>query len=326
MTRSKQREWAFTVVELLVVIAIIGTLVGLILPAVGMVRARMRQTQCANNLRNFGAAEMAYETSKGSMSASRGWSPNQNIARSANVNTSASATNANAVSWVFPLLPFIEQQALYDAADSITTANSSLPNYSTQRINIVWCASDISELSDANRSSYVVNGGRFNGTPSGNYPLDWQANGCLDDRLKGTSDTFQIFQGPQGMSMAELTRGDGASNTFLLLENADVLGWNRADNERDVAVVWAPSIPTNNLNQNLRKTGQTFDNSNARPSSYHTNGFNVAFADGTVKFIAESIDYGVYCQLMTSNSQKLKDPSTNNNTAVSLPALTASSY
>ena len=323
MTRSQQRSFAFTVVELLVVIAIIGTLVGLILPAVGMVRATMRKTQCASNMRQFGIAEQNFEASQQYMSASRGWSPNQNITQPGSIDTSTNASNPNALSWVMPLLPQIEQNPLYER---IETASGSLPNFNDQRINIIFCPSDISDLSAANRSSYVVNGGRFNGSPSGSFPLDWQANGCLDDRLRGTSQSFQIFRGSQGMSKAELSRGDGASNTFLFLENADVMGWNKADNERDVAVVWAPSIPTNNLNQGMRKTGDAFTNSHARPSSFHTNGFNVVFADGTTKFISESIDYGVYCQLMTSNSRNLKDPSTNTATAVTLPALTANSY
>lgn len=52
----------------------------------------------------------------------------------------------------------------------------------------------------------------------------------------------------------------------------------------------------------------------ARPISYHTNGFNVTFCDGSTKFIPEGIDYAVYAQLMTSNSRNIKDPSSNMNT------------
>ncbi|WP_254513320.1 DUF1559 family PulG-like putative transporter [Anatilimnocola floriformis] len=325
MSPAKSRV-AFTVVELLVVIAIISTLMGLILAAVIRAKGTALRIQCANYMRQFGMAERNYETAQNFMSASRGWPSNSNITRPTNIDTSATASNSNAQSWVMPLLPHIEQLALYE---QIETASGSLPNFDDQRIAIAFCPADISDVNAKNRSSYVVNGGRFNGAPNANWPLDWQANGCLDDRLKGTSDTFEIFSGQRAMSSAELTRGDGASNTLLFLENADVMGWNRADNERDVAVVWEPTSPptaTHNLNQNRRKTGEPFNNSHARPSSQHSGGFNVTFADGTVKFLADAIDYRVYCQLMTSNSRNLKEPATNTASTVVLPSLTASSY
>lgn len=50
----------FTLIELLVVISIIGILVGLLFPVIGMARSRARDTQCKNNLRQFGASLMAH--------------------------------------------------------------------------------------------------------------------------------------------------------------------------------------------------------------------------------------------------------------------------
>ena len=42
----------------------------------------------------------------------------------------------------------------------------------------------------------------------------------------------------------------------------------------------------------------------ARPASYHPGGFMVAFCDGRVKFVSETIAYEVYMHLMTSNGRK----------------------
>ncbi len=49
--RGTRRRNAFTLVELLVVIAIIGTLVGLLLPAVQAARESARRSSCTNNIK-----------------------------------------------------------------------------------------------------------------------------------------------------------------------------------------------------------------------------------------------------------------------------------
>jgi prepilin-type N-terminal cleavage/methylation domain-containing protein/prepilin-type processing-associated H-X9-DG protein len=321
---------AFTVVELLVVIAIIGVLMGLLLPAVNMARQAAWKTKCTSNMRNWGVAEQAYVTSKQYLSASRSYPLNSYCNRPTNTDLTSPFTNDNAQSWVHPLLPHIERDDLWTMIEAPTAAfNLADLGFDNQFIAIAFCPSDNSDYNDKNRMSYAANGGRVNGaSPSnGSIPLDWPANGVLDDRLQTTADQaeFRIFRS----TMADISAADGTTNTFLFVENADVMGWTVAHADYDVTVVWGTTNPTYNLNAQRRKTGDAYTLSNARPSSFHSGGFNVVFCDGSTRFISESIDYGVYAHLMTSNQRRLQEPSST--TATTWPmawpaALNSGSY
>ncbi|WP_153558713.1 DUF1559 family PulG-like putative transporter [Roseimaritima sediminicola] len=101
--RTSAPRTGFTLVELLVVIAIIGVLVGLLLPAVQAAREAARRMQCSNNLKQLGLAMHNFHDTRGEFP--------ENYTK---VGASAwHATSAN-----FHVLPYIEQNNLYEQGQS----------------------------------------------------------------------------------------------------------------------------------------------------------------------------------------------------------------
>jgi prepilin-type N-terminal cleavage/methylation domain-containing protein len=98
---------AFTLVELLVVIAIIGILVALLLPAIQAAREAARRTQCLNHLKQNGVALHNYHAAfKRFPTQTTGSQP-----------TAQGECGGGFFSWMVPLLPYLEQQALFDSID-----------------------------------------------------------------------------------------------------------------------------------------------------------------------------------------------------------------
>ena len=92
----------FTLVELLVVIAIIGILVALLLPAIQAAREAARRTQCINGLKQLGIAHLNYHSAKNEFPVGLQLKPGLAWTES---------------TFFVRLLPYIEEQALYDQWD-----------------------------------------------------------------------------------------------------------------------------------------------------------------------------------------------------------------
>jgi prepilin-type N-terminal cleavage/methylation domain-containing protein/prepilin-type processing-associated H-X9-DG protein len=103
-TRARRVAAAFTLVELLVVITIIGILMSLLLPAVQSAREAARRMQCGNNLKQLGLGFHNFAA------ANNGFPP-----RRWNQTLAANGVNNGYTGWGTFLLPFIEQQNLYNA-------------------------------------------------------------------------------------------------------------------------------------------------------------------------------------------------------------------
>lgn len=319
---------AFTLVEMLVVISIIAVLASLTLPAIQIARDIARRSSCGNNLRNVALAVQQFEVSKNHLPASRTFWNDAAYKASGSMPVSWTAANAPAqtLTWVHEIMPYIERQDLRTQVEGYLT-NKGAVQMVAGKINIVVCPSDVVEdfalANSAARQtysqlSYACNGGVSDNLSMTNPQLgfDWPQNGLFDNRLKG-----QTKSGPESqlkIHESSLTRiNDGSTNTILFVENKNLDQWNFAPTEYDVCIVWDDQgypNPRQSLTSDFsdkQDTLATLYNQSpnnalpfAAPSSFHSGGFMVAFADGHTKFVSESIAYEVYMHLMTSEGRK----------------------
>lgn len=106
---SRQKRVGFTLVELLVVIAIIGVLVGLLLPAVQAAREAARRMSCSNNFKQLGLAAHNYHAAYNTLPKQCGgtyFNGGQHLY--------APGSNLGQLSFLVPLTPFFEQQAMWE--------------------------------------------------------------------------------------------------------------------------------------------------------------------------------------------------------------------
>jgi prepilin-type N-terminal cleavage/methylation domain-containing protein/prepilin-type processing-associated H-X9-DG protein len=151
---SRRRRAGFTLVELLVVIAIIGILVGLLLPAVQAAREAARRMSCSNNMKQIGLAahnhESAYKRFPGSGQCS---------------STGSNTTSYQIHSTATQLLPYIEQQAVYNQFDFTTDITVAYPGAIATVSGVqVWQVATNNTLLNTKTKGYSYDDVRF---PSG---------------------------------------------------------------------------------------------------------------------------------------------------------------
>ncbi len=195
---------AFTLVELLVVIAIIATLVGLLLPAVNKVREAANRTECQNNLRQIGTATMNAFSQYRQLPPALGNYPNKSIANPWNLSTPPYIGTVPTV-W---LLPFLEQQAVYQNMTSIWSNN----NTCTTIIKVYQCPSDAT----------LKTGMATTGAPQGSFG-SYGANALVFGTAvtvgPGNLATAQTtLTGTAGGTQIPTDVPDGVSNTIFWTE------------------------------------------------------------------------------------------------------------
>lgn len=212
-----------------------GVLVGLLLPAVQVSREAARRMSCSNNLKQIGLGLLNYESAYGAL-------------------PPAYMTDSNGnptVSWRVLILPFMEQQPLYDQIDTQqpwnSPANAALVN---AQISHYRCPSSV-DATSTDTNYMVVTGAET------------------------------LFPNERGMRIRDVV--DGSANTLAVVE------------VEGQGVHWA--APQDLDLQSLRMTFAA--GASGQMGSRHPGGIQVLLADGSVRFLSDSIDPNVLMSLLT---------------------------
>lgn len=290
----------FTLVELLVVIAIIGVLVGLLLPAVQAAREAARRMSCSNNLKQLGLALHNYhDVYKAFPRASSidlaGWGTiplGPGGVMSSNIYTQWG--------WGTGLLPYVEQTGLYNKLNpNIDTFNARLTDsvpLLTIPLSVFICPSDPESNLNRNRPF------QGQGPPGLTYtgPIQIAKSNYVGNNGDENHDgLFLNTWPPSATRIRDFT--DGTSNTIAIGERDSLLNWaghwtgcetlvpNPSNSQ---AGVWAMIGATRFRMQDGEAGGSELPSPRQAFSSSHTGGAQFCFADGSVHFLSETIQWG----------------------------------
>lgn len=296
MSRFHSPRRGFTLIELLVVIAIIAILIGLLLPAVQKIREAANRMKCTNHLKQWGLAMHNYHDVNGQFPIGARNNPRQ--------------------AWPMYLWAYIEQDNL-DRKNDLKqpfyvppgTIGGTLGGLCGQKVALYYCPSDVGADLDSPSAFYQRR--------RGNYVVNW-GNSKYGQNPQPTNGRAPFYHEngnrstPGIVNMASIT--DGLSNTLLMSET--LKAWSHDDNDwrGDIqnddgvfkfmtlttpnssavdVVNWA--IPTNDPLMPISTAGLQYSAARSR----HPGGVNVLLADGSVRFVRNSVNLSTWQALGT---------------------------
>ncbi|MBN2294917.1 MAG: DUF1559 domain-containing protein [Pirellulales bacterium] len=327
---DKNRRIAFTLVELLVVIAIIGILIALLLPAVQAAREAARRMRCTNNLKQVGLALHNYESNYGVLPPGGLAGPSTHVYGISwwvrvlpylDAENIASRCDWSQGGWV-PGNKSAESVLRNVQFDFMYCPSSTLPRQ-------VSCP----EVGQTGYDQYLQcpTYAGISGAADGNLPNAFSASEIQAHTAPGWGSTGGVLIAYRAVSISEIT--DGMSNTIAIGEQSDFLSpagaipspWTTSSSPcafGDCRSDCGHGFPMGPPRQSVAD-GRTFNvtcvyhpinfksttgygiQNNCGPNSpiqsVHAGGANVAFADGSVRMLSESLDINTLRCLATRN-------------------------
>ena len=333
--KLRRRETAFTLIELLVVIAIIAVLVALLLPAVQQAREAARRSQCKNNLKQLALALHNYHESFNSLPLHRTsgqgnqWTINGTTIQPGNISWIAMMLPNFDQGPLYNMINFQDQSAGTLSIINPSAAPASVNNVAARNtiLPMLLCPSNPqaklvtgqSGQGDSwgdgltgGRTDYVGNMGWSNPghrdcyqvPGGGNWPATyvtpanaetWSDPNVYDGLLSGASGVI----GWGCIGLKDIT--DGTSNTVMVMEDHHwSVGRTQPSAVYGDAMWMGPwAIAAMKMPVNWSYVGFGADWRCAQMSSVHSGGAHCALADGSVRFLSESLAHMVRKALAT---------------------------